>query len=143
MELLFFSGLHPAGHYQECTYGGPDVASCFDVLNQLTRDGWQLRGAKLLESGRRTKLELPVDAFTGEAMSPELERLQQTWEGLLKDELRLKKRAIAVSMEQAASKLRQVEEQREQSGQRIAKLLERIEETQRRIQTTKSEWGLE
>ena len=42
MELLFFLGLNPKGHYQEHSFGEEDVESCSEVLNILVDAGWHI-----------------------------------------------------------------------------------------------------
>ena len=82
MELLFITGLNPAGHYQECIYGGPDLESCFDVLTTLVGAGWQLIQVKH-KSSQCGETWLPVEAFNDQPVTASLSQLEQEWQQVL------------------------------------------------------------
>jgi hypothetical protein len=82
MVLLFISGHTAEGDFQDCSFGGQDIESCFSVLSELTSGGWQLISAKLSEPPD-SSIWLPVEAFDGQSMKRPLELLQREWEEIL------------------------------------------------------------
>ena len=82
MELLFFTGLNSEGHYQACSFGGTDLTACFEALNTLVSRGWQLISVKA-KSVPGGEIELPIEAFDGQSISPTLRQLQQEWQAVL------------------------------------------------------------
>ena len=142
MVFVFFSSINPNGKFTECSFGGPDIDSCFDTLNVLASRGWQLVGVKLLVPPGKVRMELPVEAFTGEVMRPQLVQLERTWKYLLEDQTVMIKQQAVRTIHHAAETLLQVREKREHTKRRIKNLLERFDSIQARIEETKSKWGV-
>ena len=142
MAIIFFSGLTPKGEFNECSFSGLDIESCFDTLNHLTNAGWQLVSAQLLDSPSKVRMELPVEAFTGELMKPQLLQLERTWKYLLDDQMVMIKQHAARAIHHATESLTRARERRAYTNKRITILFERLATIQARIQETKAEWGV-
>ncbi|GAB4035440.1 hypothetical protein [Spirosoma jeollabukense] len=146
MVYIRFSCTSPLGDYRNCSYGGDDIESCFDVLNMLVAAGWHLHEVSLREAPDKL-LKLPVEAFDGDVVADHLAQLERTWHTLLDypDDFssvlgnhepgwRIRDQALAT---QARIRLRQ-----EQLKKRTDRLFARLDALQARIETTKAQWGV-
>lgn len=82
MVLLFISCCNPQGEYQDCSFGGDDIETCFEVLSELAHSDYQLISVSLSEYPN-SSIGLPVEAFDGQPMRRHLQLLQREWEEIL------------------------------------------------------------
>ncbi|UFH52583.1 hypothetical protein [Spirosoma sp. KNUC1025] len=150
MEFVFFSGLNQKGEFGEHSFAGPDVESCFSVLNGLVRAGWHLESIKLKgDTGKA--INLSVESFDGNLVREPLALIQRTWEILLaKPNGRIEAVKIRVvcaqnaeiTMQRATQILTLVSQQQQSSKEHIENLMQRIDLAQKRIQAMKAKWGV-